>query len=77
MENAFCTKKVVFGTRFRETATTNAVLPEIDAKFTFTKNVVLALDLEKQYRLSQFYQKMMQNAFFSENVPLAPDLEKR
>ena len=42
-----------------------------------TKDVVLALDLEKQYRLSQFYQKRMQNASCTINVVSALDLDKQ
>ena len=35
-----------------------------------TKNVVLAIDLVKQQRLTQFYHGMMQNAFGTQNVVL-------
>ena len=41
-----------------------------------TKNAVLAPDLEKQLKLTQFYNKMMQNALCTKNVVLALDLNK-
>ena len=47
-ENAICAKKHRFGTRVRETVTTNAVLTQNDAKRNLMQKRRFALDLEKE-----------------------------
>ena len=75
MVNSFVQQKRRFRTRLRETVKTNPVLPKSDAKRILSqkrrfgtrfrethfvsKNVVLALALEKLSSLRQFSHKMM------------------
>ena len=56
-----------FGTRFRQTVITYAVLTQNEWKTHFGPKRRLALDLEKQLKLTQFSHKMNAKRIFQQN----------
>ena len=67
-----------FGTRFREKVITNQVLTQNVAKRILYQKGRFGMRIrERVLSKPVFAEKMMQNTFCSENVVLAPDLEKK
>ena len=65
-----------FGTRFRETATTNALLTEIVAKPILHQKRRFGIRFRETVPTFQFHQKIMYERILHKNVVLALDFEK-